>query len=444
MSYFEGNVLRQTHRKITMAAAGVIVLATILGVIVPTRAASPELVNRAVEAGINYSSTPSWDVCTTDFNGDGTDDFLANLHMKNAGALFANNNSGTFTKIPTNTVSPRPSPEGNLVDRHACAWADVDGNGLMDLYNSAGRWASNKYKDESINNELYLQTAPGVFVDVATQAGVDEPCGRNRHVVFADFSGDGLPDMFVGAQKERADSADVCNGRADYPYIEQSKVYVNNGNSESGNWLGFRRAPEFDVSQDNSGSRAAIAWDENGDGLMDLITLPFANKTPYFYRNTGSGFMEMSRSGLKKFPVMNGFKVGDITGDGIVDLVFADNNGFAYRRGTATGVSTTTVRLGANVASNADGWTVALGDINGDGKTDVYGLAAGTSGNNPDDIVYVAQATTGFRAYIAPSAGGDGNDVEAVRVNGRAQFVVLNGGNDETEAPGPIQLIAWR
>jgi len=418
-----------------------------LGLVVSAWAASLELQDRAVLAGINYPSTPSWDVCTADYNNDGNEDFHASLHMKSAGALYTNMGDGGFSKVVTNIVSPRPTPgygSKAFVDRHACAWADVDGNGLLDLYNSAGRWASNKYKDAGIDNELYLQTAPGVFTDVATEKGVGEPCTRGRFVVFADFNGDGKPELFLGAQKERADTTDVCNTLADSPYNEQSKVFVNLGNDENGTWLGFRTAPEYNVSLANTGNRFAVAWDENNDGKVDLLTQTFVTNRPLFYRNNGTSFTEISRAGTKKLPAMNGVKVGDINRDGINDLVFADNNGFAYLRGTATGITTVATRIGSNVASNADGWNVAIGDINGDGLLDVYGQTKAASGSvNPDDIVYVAQPDGSFVPYVAPSATGDANDVESVLVNGRAQFVVLNGGNDEKEAPGPIQLIYW-
>ncbi len=411
----------------------------------PVGAASPQLTNRAVAAGINYPSTPSWDVCVADVNNDGRADFHASLHMKNAGALYTQNAAGNFVKVATNVVSPRPSPQGSLVDRHACAFADVDHNGLMDLYSAAGRYASNRYKSEGINNELYLQTSPGVWSDVATAAGVGEPCTRGRHVVFSDFNGDGWADLFIGAQKERNAPGDVCNTMSGYPYLEQSKVYVNRGTDASGKWLGFRSAPEFNVSQPSTGDRGAISWDENGDGTLDLLTLAFPDQKPYFYRNNANrSFTELSRSKVMSLPAMNGAKVGDLTGDGIPDLVYSDNSGFAYRRGTPTGLSTSSVRLGPNITSAGDGWSLALGDINGDGRMDVYGqIAAAGSSGNPDDIVYVQQANGTFVAYTAPSAGGDANDVEAVVVNGRAQFVVVNGGNDEKENPGPIQLIAW-
>ncbi len=436
--------LKGKSKRFTAGVAGVLTLSLVAAVGV--LAASLNLQDRAVLAGVNYPSTPSWDVCVGDVNNDGNEDFHVSLHMKNSGPLYQSNGDGTFARIATN-ISPRPTPgfaKNSYVDRHACAMADVDQNGLLDVYNAAGRWATNKLKDEGINNELWLQTAPGVYEDAATEAGVGEECSRGRFPVFADFNGDGWVDMFLGAQYERADSADVCNNLPDSPTNEQSKIFINRGLNSYGDWAGFSIASEYNVSQKNTGNRFAISWDENNDGRPDLLTQAFANNRPYFYRNNGTSFTEMSRAGTKRFPLMNGATTGDVNGDGYTDVVFADNNGFAWMRGTATGVSTSVNRI-ASLPSSQRAWGVAVGDINGDGVTDIYGLIrAATAGSaNPDDIVYVGQAGGTFVAHAAPSAGGDANDVEAVFVNGRAQFVVLNGGNDEKAAPGPVQLISW-
>jgi hypothetical protein len=410
-------------------------------------AASPELTDRAATAGITFPSTPSWDVCVADWNKDGRQDFHAVLHFNHSGALFAQNPTSGFTKLPANLVSPALTPGFGTkawVDRHACVWADFDGNGLPDLYNTAGRWQSNHYKTEGINNELWLQTAPGVFTDAATAAGVGEPCTRGRFVAVGDFNGDGLPDLFYGAQKERAVADAACDSQPTHPYNEQSKVYLNRGKGQNGSWLGFRTAPEYDVSLASVGNRGALTWDYNKDGKVDLFALFFPQQKPALYRNNGGSFTEVSRSGAVRLPAMTGVTLGDVNNDGIQDLVYADINGFAYLRGTATGVSTSPVRIGAAIPSSGDGHMVATGDINGDGLTDVYGqISSAATTGNPDDVVYVARADGTFAAYTVSSAGGDANDVAAVTVNGRAQFVVLNGGNAEKDSPGPIQLIAW-
>ena len=426
----------------SLLATGLLVLGSGLSVAtMPAQAASSELVNRAVAAGIDLGSTPSWAVCPGDFDADGDEDFHASLHMKNPGALYRHNLDGNFTRVAYNIVSPK-IPNGG-VDRHDCAWADVDHNGLSDLYSSAGRWSSNRVKGTDIDNELFLQTGPDTWRDVGTVAGVGEPCSRGRHVVFAHFDGDGWVDLFVGAQNERLDSADPCNAEPNYPYNEQSKVFINRGLNASGEWTGFRLATEYNVRQGNVGLRGAVAWDYNRDGRMDLLALAAEGKTPFLFRNDGGRFTEVARAGAVRLPAVNGVEIGDVTRDGIADFVFADTAGFAYRAGTATGVSGTTVRL-TTVTTTAKGWEPAVGDINGDGLTDVFGLVANRGGSsNPDDIVLVARAGGGFGRYTAPSASGDANDVAAIQVGGRHHFVVLNGGNSEKESPGPVQLIAW-
>jgi hypothetical protein len=414
---------------------------------VAVEAASPRLVDRAAEAGINQPATPSWDVTTGDYDNDGDTDFSMSLHWTNPGELRRNNGDGTFTRIAgsgaaAGIIMPRPNELGGLVDRHACTWADYDRNGLPDAYCSAGRQINNSYKTESINNELWRQTSVGVFTDTATASRAGEPCARGRHVAALDVNGDGWQDLFVGAVFERADPDDPCNTHAHYPYNEQSKILINRRRGANGAWLGFRFGTEWNVSQPNSGGRLALPWDYNRDGRTDLLT---GARRAWLYRNTGTGFAEVSRAVSVALPTFNGASIADITGDAIADLVFADDTGFAYRAGTWTGISLTTVRLGP-ATSGGIGSTTAVGDINGDGLQDVYGQVASPApgGGNPDDLVFVA-SPTGWQRHIVPAAGGDANDVAAVPVGGRAQFVVLNGDDDQgVRSPGPVQLIAWR
>ena len=133
---------------------------------------------------------------------------------------------------------------------------------------------------------------------------------------------------------ERADPDDPCNTHANYPYNEQSKILINRRRGANGAWLGFRFGTEWNVSQPNSGGRLALPWDYNRDGRTDLLT---GGRRAWLYRNTGTGFAEVSRAASVALPTFNGASIADITGDAIPDLVFADDTGFAYRAGTSDG-----------------------------------------------------------------------------------------------------------
>ena len=440
------------RNRVLNAAAALVCAAVMLCATATTNAnalESPLVVDRATEAGINLGPTPTWDICKGDWNGDSSDDVAITRHMLYEGALFTQNSTGAFNRTLTGTIMPKvvrkTAPKHTGVDRHACVMADFDRNGRMDLYTTAGRYASNRLKHAEIDNELWMQQTDGTVVDMAIAAGVNEPCHRSRYTVTTDWNGDGWTDLFVGAQVERADTADVCNTMPGYPYLEQSHVYLNKGDSGDGVWDGFRQAPEFNVSAKNVGSAMAIEWDQNRDGRPDLLSLSFSDTKPLLFRNNAySSFTEVSQTTGIKLPRMNYAAIGDVTGDGRDDLVYTDNAGLYYRAGTASGISTVVVRI-STLASNADGKHVALGDVDGDGDVDVYGQTSGTTGN-PDDVLYLnngANATAAsFMALPVPSAVGASNDVAAITVNGLTQFVVTNGGNEEKEEFGPVQLIA--
>ena len=51
------------------------------------------------------------------------------------------------------------------------------------------------------------------------------------------------------------------------------------------------------------------------------------------------------------------------------------------------------------------------------------GVGAWRTKGNPDDYVFVRQTSGTWRRYIAPSAAGGANDVVAVEVAGRSQFL---------------------
>ena len=457
--------------RLPLLAGAVVLLLSTVGLGTAT-GASPELVDRAVEAGINYptsplGSTPTWDVSVVDFDNDGDQDFHVSLHMKHEGMLFRNNGDGTFTRVaytpgdPLHTLTPRIALKLQYIDRHGCAWGDANGDGMPDIACAAGRYKNNIVKNANSDDELFLQgtgEAAGTFTEVALKAGVNEPCGRGRYVTFLDANGDGWDDLFVGNAKERNDPTDPCNlystnhpVQERHPVNELSKLYLNAGLDADGTWLGYRFDPAWNTIgksstvgfQYNAGIRCAITWDYNHDGRDDLLACGWERHRPYLYRNDGTKFTEVGRTKAVNLASPNVATVGDLDGDGIADYLFSDDTGFFYRLGTPTGLSATTVRIGSVLPPDAIGWAMAVGDINGDGMMDVYAqVGSADNSSNPDDFVYVNTGDMTFQPYVVPSAAGRADDVAAVRIGDRDGFVVLNG-KLENPVPGPVQFIEW-
>lgn len=389
----------------------------------------PVLVDRAAAAGLARTER-TWSTDAVDFNNDGRDDVLNVFHQWTDARLYRNNGNGTFTSA---FVIPRVNSQGGILDRHDCAWADVDGNGLVDAYCSGGRNQTNYVKTAVKDNELWLQLTPGQFTDRGTEWGVGDPCGRGRMVVFVDVNNDGWQDLFVGNQAERAVSGDPCNNPANGYLPEDAKVFLNNqglGLTYSAAWSNFRP---------NMGTRCIVPFDYNHDGRIDLLGCTFRNNIALVYRNTGSAFVDATTA-LNVGKVSDA-AVADLDADGIQDLVLTDVNGATYRRGTATGFAPA-VRV-FTAPGSADEFAVAIGDIQGDGLADIYVLTDSTSSStNPPDRLLVNHGGLAFVGLTPPNTtSGMGDDVAAVDVFGTGvdQFLVLNGADTNN---GPVQLIA--
>lgn len=393
-------------------------------------AAAPAAVDRAGTAGLARTDK-SWSASPVDYDNDGDQDVWIGYHQW-SGRMWVNQGNGTYRQASTNAW-PRTNPEGKVPDRHECGFADVDANGLVDSYCSAGRNQSNRVK-YGMDNEMWLQRRAGVFEDVAQESktapwGVGELCGRGRHVAFFDYNHDGYPDLFVGNERPRQVS-DPCDNPANGLPNEESKLYRNDAG------LGFTYV-QNGISGAGPGQRCAEVLDIDSDGWDDLITCRLSSQTPRLYRNNaGRGFTEASGPWNLTQPLADAMPV-DLNRDGRTDLVTASKSGFDYRLNTGTRFAAP-VRLLA--VGTGEGRSVAVGDADGDGNLDIYAMVGGKSGN-PNDSVLLGDGRLGYTRVPVPGAGGEADEVIALQASGitgrRTDFLVLNG-SDEA---GPIQLI---
>ncbi len=393
--------------------------------------------DRAGTAGVAQSSTKTFSATAVDYNRDGDQDVWIGNHAQDA-KLWRSKGNGRYVRVTT-SAWPATNRAGKAIDRHDCAWADVDRNGRPDAYCSTGRFRANVVK-EGRDNELWLQSRRGTFRDVGTGWGVGDPCGRGRFVAFLDANGDRFPDLFVGNEVQR-DLRDECDRPRNGLPNERSKLFLNVRGE------GFRYAPRFLVVGAGPGSRCALVLDYDKDGDKDLLLCRDTIASPLLYRNDEQrGFTKVAPTNLDE-PVAD-IALTDLDADGDQDLVTASPDSYGYHLNDgdvaepfARNVEIGTPPIGA-------GNSVAAGDADGDGDIDVFGSIGGSPGSNPDDMLWVndgpgADGHLGFTPLRAPSAAGTADQVTALdpRGSGRASFLVLNGGFGRLVPPGPIQLI---
>jgi hypothetical protein len=76
-------------------------------------------------------------------------------------------------KLPAQAIWPNGLI--GQIDRHGCAWGDVNGDQRPDFYCTVGRTEFNIIKSANLDNELWLQCRDGRFTDVGTAWGVENP-----------------------------------------------------------------------------------------------------------------------------------------------------------------------------------------------------------------------------------------------------------------------------
>lgn len=135
--------------------------------------------------------------------GDYDNDGDLDLYITDCGAseFLENQGDGTFVNVTEKTRTGRGVISGvdfpNLSIGWGAVFADLDNDGLLDLYLTAGLIDSDpKINPQDQPNALFVNNGDGTFSDVSHLTGADDP-GIGREVAYADFNNDGLIDLFV-------------------------------------------------------------------------------------------------------------------------------------------------------------------------------------------------------------------------------------------------------
>jgi FG-GAP-like repeat/FG-GAP repeat len=176
------------------------------------------------------------------------------------------------------------------------------------------------------------------------------------------------------------------------------------------------------------GGLSVAAGDVNGDGFADIIA-GRAQGTPLV--NVFSGATGTLIRSFLAYPGSDGVSVaaGDVNGDGLADIITGRTRGLAavfIYDGASGGLLGAFAPFGA--AGRRGGATVAAGDVNGDGRADVIvgggvgfiPIAAAFNGTNPSPLAAFLAFDARLRVGVNVGAGDVNGD-------GRAEMFAIAG-----------------
>ncbi len=271
-----------------------------------------------------------------DVDGDGDPDYF--VAFRGRPNRFYRNDQGVFRDV---------AAEVGLVDNEetrAAAWGDFDADGDPDLYLG--------FADPKLAAKVYRNDAKGTrFVDVAGEIGI-RLNGVARQPAWIDYDGDGDLDLFAAFR-------DVPN-----------RLLRN----DSGRFVDVTDASGIG---DARKTVSAVWWDFDRDGDLDLFTANQEGEANGLYRQQRGKFEDVAAAlGVAAMPRAKedggvGPSLADFDQDGDFDLFIA-NYGHSELFQNDNGAKFTEVSRTRGIDLNGHGVTSGWGDLDNDGRPDLY------------------------------------------------------------------------
>ena len=250
-------------------------------------------------------------VAIGDLSGNGLPDLFFISNMGDNRLFF---NLGDFR---FQDVTEHAGVAGTRMWSTGAALADINGNGLLDIY------VMNSGELDDRRNELFINNGDGTFSESAAAYGLDDP-GYSIHATFFDYNGDGLVDLYLINNADEAITSFNLedNLRNTRDFLGGDRLYRNEGGfftdvtEETGIFssiIGF--------------ALSAVVSDINRNGLTDLFIANDFFERDYLYINRGDGTFEevISDDVMRSMSAASmGSDIADLNNNGWPDIYVLD------------------------------------------------------------------------------------------------------------------------
>jgi len=348
-------------------------------------------------------------VAVGDFDNDGWEDLYVTGYGGNT--LYRNNHDGTFSDV---TARAGVMAGGWST---SAGFFDFDNDGKLDLFvtrylewsfedrfcgehKPGGRAYCHPDNYPGIANLLYRNNGDGTFTDVSKKAGIGNPAGKSLGVAFADFDGDGWPDIYVAN-----DSV-------------QCFLYRNNRDGTFTD-VGLTAGVGFNEDGKTFAGMGVDFADYDNDGRPDITVTDLSDQRYLLYHNNGDGtFSDVTNpSGVGRATLKySGWstRLVDIDNDGWKDLFVAQGHVMDNIEVTSPNLN---YRQPPLLLRNLQGHFAVM-DAGSAFQTAWAGRGAAFGDLDNDGDIDIVVTNIGDKAYILRNQGGNQNGWIGIRARG--------------------------
>ena len=391
---------------------------------------------------LGENQTQMWDVCLCDMNQNGSLDAAA-THRETSGlTIFKNNSTPNLVNFNTPlTIGGLTNPialgdKGNIV---ICE--DIDGDGKSDLLvSSSGSEFFNVkiFKNTTTSTAIAFELAQSIQLPKSNVDGSLANRSADR-IELTDMDLDGKKDLIIG----------VSNNSTIFIYKNES-IYIN----ESSSTIAFNTTEPFKLANSEVGSFDHVATGNmNNDGLPDLIIASLDLSSFYIYPNASNtnNFKFGTPVKIEDLISRENIRIGDFDNDGLDDFAYVSRTNdqvVVYRNTTISG------NIGMTKSGNLPplkALGIDLGDLDGDGLVDLVatsqssGLRLYTNTSTTGNISFGTPLSIALNLKPAPSSIQKvARNIKIADINGDAKPDLVFTFNSASGEIGEFSVIANR